>query len=250
MPAGFHIPFVAFFGRTLAECLDMFALSADELRGTTTLDCPSGPDSFVAEGCDAGLSITGCDPMFAHEPAELARLARANVERCLSEIESQNRAEAGTLVFRDYAAFRAAKLDALERFLADYAANRHRYVAARLPDLPFADGSFDRVCAANFLLTYAPRAAGGLYDGEEFDLAFHLRSVESIARIARREIRIAPMGSFDPPPRPHAYRDPIRARLEALGWRTELVPSGLDSGLASFNDLLIARRRGAAPTAR
>ena len=91
-------------------------------------------------------------------------------------------------------------------------------------------------------MTYANTRHGGLYEGEEFDLDFHLRSVEEIARVARNEIRLAPMGSFVPPPRPHAFRDPVRARLQELGWTTELVRSSDQSGLADFNDLLLARR--------
>ena len=63
MPAGLHLPFVAFFGRTLAEYLEMFAISADELRAGTTLDCPSGPDSFVAEACALGCAVSGIDPI-------------------------------------------------------------------------------------------------------------------------------------------------------------------------------------------
>lgn len=124
----------------------------------------------------------------------------------------------------------------------DFEVNRSRHVAASLSPLPFADRSFDRVLAANFLFTYAHTSAVGLYDGRELDLDFRLKSVDEIACVARREIRLAPMGSFDPPPRPHAYRDAERARLEQLGWRTELVTSAYRSGLRDFNDILRAQR--------
>lgn len=240
MSAGLHIPFVAFFGRTLPEYLEMFSISLEELRVGTTLDCPSGPDSFVAEACDAGCHVSGCDPMYAWSPDELRRRGRANLDDSFRSIDAQ----VDRLTFRDYAAFKQAKYDAIARFASDY--ERHhgsgRYIAASLPALPFADRSFDRILAANFLFTYANTRHGGLYEGEEFDLDFHLRSVEELARVARREIRLAPMGSFDPPPRPHAFRDPVRARLEELGWTTELVRSSYQSGLADFNDLLLARR--------
>jgi hypothetical protein len=236
--AGFHIPYVAFFGRTYTECLDMFAMQPADLREGPTLDCPSGPDSFVAEACAAGFEVVGCDPMYAHEPAQMRLLGRQNVDACIASIEAQP----NSLTFRDYAAFKQAKYEAIERFTADYERNRHRYVNASLPTLPFAGRAFHRVVAANFLFTYAHREFGGLYDGREFDLAFHLKSVAEIARVARHEIRLAPMGSFAPPPRPHPYRDPVTALLRELGFSTELVPSGLDSGLAGFNDVLVARR--------
>ena len=237
---GFHIPFVAFFGRTLAEYLPMFDLTLDELRQGTTLDCPSGPDSFVAEACDAGCAVVGCDPMYALAPDQLRAQGRANLDECFRAIDAQRE----RLTFRDYPAFRRAKYDAIARFADDYAAHRAggRYVAASLPVLPFADGAFDRVLAGNFLFTYANRSFGGLYDGTEFDLDFHLRSIDELARVARREIRLAPMGSFDPPPRPHAYREAAMERLRARGFAVELRASGLDSGLAGFNDVLVARR--------
>ena len=242
MPGGLHIPFVAFFGRTLAEYLEMFAISLEDLRQGTTLDCPSGPDSFVAEACALGCAVSGIDPMFAFEPAELDQRARKNLDESFVHIDAQLE----RLTFRDYPAFKRAKYEALDEFLRDYAANRGRYIAASLPVLPFADRSFDRVLAANFLFTYANTEFGGLYDGREFDLGFHLRSVTEIARVARSEIRLAPMGSFDPPPRPHAYRDAVRARLDQLGWHTELVPTAYQSGLRGFNDVLVARRATAA----
>lgn len=240
MSGGLRLSQVEFFGRTLAECLDMFALSVEELRTGRTLDCPSGPDSFVAEANDAGCEVVGIDPQFACSPEELRFLGLDSLARCEQMI--RDRPEA--LTFRDVDAFLRAKHDALERFLADYEAHRGdgRYVAASLPRLPFADRSFDRVCAANFLFSYAPIEAGGLYEGHEFDLPFHLRAIEEIARIARHEIRLVPMGSFDPPPRPHAYRDPAIARLRELGFTVELVPTRFDSGLAAFNDVLVARR--------
>lgn len=240
MSGGLRLSRVEFFGRTLAECLDMFAITLEELRQGRTLDCPSGPDSFVAEANDAGCELVGIDPQFASSPEDLRSLGLESLARCERMI--RDRPEA--LTFLDVDAFLRAKHQAFERFIADYEAHRGdgRYVAASLPHLPFPDRAFDRVCAANFLFSYAPIEAGGLYEGNEFDLPFHLRAIEEIARIARHEIRLAPMGSFDPPPRPHAYRDPAIARLRELGFAVELVPSRFDSGLAAFNDVLVARR--------
>jgi len=237
-PRGFHIPWVAFFGRTLAEYLAMFAIDLDELRRGSTLDCPSGPDSFVAEAREAGCDVLGCDPLYALDPDALEAGARANVNDCLAAIESQE----GALVFADYAAFRRSKLEALDRFLDDYRRHRESYVAASLPGLPFGDGSFDRVLGANFLFAYAHASHGGLYEGSEFDLDFHLRSVEGMARVARSEIRLVPMGSFSPPPRPHDFREPVAEHLRGLGFRVHFEPARYDSGLGAFDDVLVARR--------
>ena len=233
MPAGFHIPFVAFFGRTLAEYLEMFAISLDELRDGTTLDCPSGLDRFVAEACAAGR-----DPMYRFDPEEPRARARENIDATLRVLDTRR----DSMEFRDYDAFKRAKYDGLDRFLGDDALHRARHHAASPPRLPFADSAFDRGLAASFLFNYSHTSAGGLYDGREFDLPFHLDSLREIARIARHEIRAVPMGSFDPPPRPHEYRDAARELLEGLGWTTRLVRSQYQSGLKDFNDVLIAQR--------
>lgn len=238
MTGGLLMSDVAFFGRTLAEYLEMFAITLDELREGTTLDCPSGPDSFVAEACAAGCQVSGVDPMYTFEPDELMTAARDNLDVCFTQIDAQR----DKLTFRDYDAFKRAKYEALEIFLRDYALHRPRYVAASLPTLPFADQSVDRVLAGNFLFSYANAEFGGLYDGWEFDLDFHRESIDEIVRVTRHEIRLVPMGSFDPPPRPHGYRDPVREHLEELGWMTSLVPSSYQSGLAGFNDVLVAQR--------
>jgi hypothetical protein len=237
-PAGFRLPWVAFFGRTLAEYLCMFVVDIDELRVGTTLDCPSGPDSFVADARAAGCEVTGCDPMYSLAPEEILSRGRDNVDRCLAAIEAQP----GALTFSDYDAFKRAKYDALLGFVADYARHREAYVPATLPALPFADHSFDRVLGANFLFAYASLADGGLYEGTEFDLEFHLRSIREIARVARHEIRLSPMGTFSPPPRPHPYREPAAELLRTLGFAVEFRPSEFDSGLAGFNDVLVASR--------
>lgn len=61
----FRLQHVAFFGRTFAEYLQMFALDLESLRGARVLDVASGPGSFVAEALARGLDATGCDPMYA-----------------------------------------------------------------------------------------------------------------------------------------------------------------------------------------
>lgn len=116
----------------------MLAIAPDDLARGRVLDCPSGPDSFVAEACALGFDATGCDPMYALPPDELAERGRANVEACLAAIDAQR----DTLVFADFERFRDAKRDALERFLADYRAHHGdgRYRAASLTRCPSPTG--------------------------------------------------------------------------------------------------------------
>jgi hypothetical protein len=54
----FQLQSVAFFGRTLAEYLQMLALDQEGLGGLKILDVASGPGSFTAEALAMGLDAT------------------------------------------------------------------------------------------------------------------------------------------------------------------------------------------------
>jgi len=68
---------------------------------------------------------------------------------------------------------RRSHLESLEAFLADREAHPERYLAASLPELPFASGSFDLVLSGHLLFSYAPVADGGLMTGSGLDLPWH-----------------------------------------------------------------------------
>ena len=181
----FQLQSVAFFGRKLAEYLQMLALDQEGLRGLKILDVASGPGSFIAEELAMGLNATGCDPMYDGEPEAIVAQGKADIDACREQI----RRNPSVLVYADIEAFYRAKYTALDCFADDYAKRRcdGRYIAGALPALPFADGSFDLVLTANFLMVYAPLEAGGMHAGDSFGLDFHLRSVEELARVTRKE---------------------------------------------------------------
>lgn len=224
----FKLRSVAFFGRTLAEYLQMFALEIDELRGRKILDVASGPGSFVAEALALGLDATGCDPMYAQDAATIAAQGKRDIDSCREQI----RRNPGVLAYRDIEKFYGEKYAALERFAADF---RHRsgetrYIAGALPELPFADGAFDLVLSANFLMVYAPLADGGMHDGEEFDLEFHRQAFRELAWVTRSELRVPGIHTWTQPPKAHPYCGPLVAELEALGFASELAPTDYDDG--------------------
>ena len=180
----FQLESVAFFGRTLAEYLRMFTLEQEGLRGLKILDVASGPGSFIAESLAMGLDTTGCDPMYDGDPEAIVAQGKADIDACREQI----RRNPAVLVYADIDAFYRDKYAALECFAADYRqrCNTARYIAGALPSLPFADGSFDLVLTANFLMVYAPLEDGGMHAGDSFGLDFYLRSVNELARVSRR----------------------------------------------------------------
>lgn len=244
-PERFKLRSLAFFGRTLAEYLQMFSLCQDDLRGQKILDVASGPGSFVAEACVLGLDVTGCDPLYARDAATIAAQGKQDIDACRNQI----REHPGVLVYDDIDHFYAEKYRALERFTADFRrqGGTRRYVAGALPELPFEALAFDIVLCANFLMIYAPLADGGMHDGNEFGLDFHRQAFRELARITRRELRVPGMHTWTQPPQPHPYCEPVIAELEALGFEVELIPSDYDDGCQGHggcaNRALVARRR-------
>lgn len=240
----FKLRSVAFFGRTLAEYIQMFSLDLEELRGKKILDVASGPGSFVAEALAMGLDATGCDPMYAQDADTITVQGKRDIDACREQI----RKNPGVLAYRDIEKFYAEKYAALETFAADFRHRRgeSRYVAGALPSLPFPDRAFDLVLSANFLMIYAPLADGGMHDGDDFGLEFHTRAFRELARVTRHELRVAGMHTWTQPPKAHPYCEPVTRVLEEAGFAVELVPTNYDDGCQTTggvaNEALAARR--------
>ncbi|MFZ2177721.1 MAG: methyltransferase domain-containing protein [Rhodococcus sp. (in: high G+C Gram-positive bacteria)] len=79
---------------------------------------------------------------------------------------------------------------AVQEFTAHMHREPHRYVAGRLPSLPFADASFDLVLSSHLLFSYSDRLGH----------TFHVDAISELMRVARGELRIFPLvasGSSD-----------------------------------------------------
>ncbi|MGW2372869.1 methyltransferase domain-containing protein [Kitasatospora sp. NPDC001683] len=190
--------------RSFAEYRAMFALTDRDLD-QRILDCPAGAASFVAEAGRQGIDTVAVDREYAVHRAELGLL----VER-----ETGFKRE---LLARETAGFARswyADADDLIRqwsantrlFRADIAARPERYVAGALPELPFADRSFDLVLSSHLVFSYGNRL------GEEFQRAALL----DLARVARREVRLFPVTVYDTGER-YQGLERLREELAVLG---------------------------------
>ncbi|WP_224333708.1 class I SAM-dependent methyltransferase [Haloprofundus halobius] len=176
----------AFIGRTFDEYRRMFDLDVDALDGRRVLDCPGGSCSFAAEAAARGVDAVAVDPLYAADVESLVARGRDDVERAASALSEVERLYRWTFYDDpdDVADYRRA---ALERFRLDACANPGRYVAARLPSLPFADDSFSLVLSAHLLFLYDDR----------LDAAFHRAALSELLRVARDELRVFPLSGFD-----------------------------------------------------
>lgn len=230
---------VVFYGRLGEQALKMFNLAAElpRWRGAAVLDCPGGPASLAArlraEGCD----VTAVDPLYALAPEALQRRALADLDHTMAIQAASDDLRPDF----DLDACRREHLDALEAFLADRCAHPDRYIAAALPELPFADGSFDLVLCGHLLFSYAPLADGGLMAGDGLDLAWHRRALGELCRVSRGEVRLYPAHTIALDAVRHPYAEALLAELPP-GWRGRFAPSSYDQGHQGCNEALQLER--------
>jgi SAM-dependent methyltransferase len=214
----FNFADIVFFGRGLEEYTMMFNLKLPEMNGLHFLDCPAGPSAFALEAAAAGLSVVACDPLFAFNNAEL----RAIVDRDSSAVaEKQAR---NPQLFHKELVPTVIRRKSMELFLDDFLSGQAagRYVAASLPDLPFADRAFDVVLSGNLLFLYSDIASGGMLQNSPLDFSFHQRAIAEMMRVCRKDLRIYPLQG--PAVVGHAYLQPIIEECRLNGFSAELEP--------------------------
>jgi len=225
-----ELPSISFFGRSLAEYAQFFALDLAALKGRDVLDVAAGPASFAAEACARKINAVAVDPLYAERPDALA----ARIARDYDAMFAQMRAKRRLYRLKSFPSIDAAELDcrgAAQRFLADYGTHfiHNRYVAGSLPRLPFFDGTFDVVLCAHLLFTYAAR----------FDFDWHLAAGRELVRVSAGEVRLHPLCGFDGKPLPWLPR--LRREWRAGGIASEIVAVDYEF-FAGANSMLVLRR--------
>jgi hypothetical protein len=215
------LPAISFFGRSLDEYVQFFALDLTSLRGAAVLDVAAGPSSFTAEACRLGLDAVAVDPLYGSSHDTLAAQVQLDYARMFSQMRAKSRLfktgrnRPGTY-FSSINEAEVNRRAAAQRFLTDYAAHyaHGRYIGAALPRLPFFDGAFDLVLCAHLLFTYAQR----------FDFDWHLAACRELVRVSAGEVRLHPICGLG------GKRYPELDRL-----RRELLTRGITSKIVRVN---------------
>jgi len=178
----FTLDTVVPWGRSFDEYQRMFALTETDLA-LRIVGCGDGPASFNAEGTRRGSRVVSCDPIYRYDVGQLRERIAATYE----EVLEQTRKNATEFVWSAIGSVEElgrVRMAAMQDFLDDYPAGRAsgRYVDAELPDLPFADLSFDLALCSHFLFLYTTQL------GE----SFHRRAIREMCRVAK-EVRIFPL---------------------------------------------------------
>ena len=215
----FSLQHVIPWGRTFAEYQGMFDLSPADLC-RRILGCGDGPASFNAELTALGGEVVSIDPMYAFSGAVIAR----RVEETFDVVMDQVRRNPDDFVWTHVPSIEELgrrRMGAMRRFIRDYPAgtDRGRYVDASLPELPFADGSFELGLSSHFLFLYS----------EQFDLAFHLDALREMLRAAE-EVRVFPLLQVGGAPSPHLQAAIEAMRSEGVAAAVEPVPYEFQRG--------------------
>ncbi|HEY4309778.1 MAG TPA: class I SAM-dependent methyltransferase [Pirellulales bacterium] len=207
------------WGRSLDEYRAMFDLTATDLAGRI-LGCGDGPASFNAEATVLGHRIVSCDPIYSFTGAQI----ESRVHECYPGMIAQVKALPQNFrwdFFRDPDHLVDYRLTAMRRFLADFDRGRaeQRYIAAALPNLPFADRAFDVALCSHFLFLYSAH----------FDAEFHRQAIAEMLRVAR-EVRVFPLVDLDC--RRSVHVAPVCEHLAAPGYRVDIrnVPYEFQQG--------------------
>ena len=199
----FSIDRVVPWGRSAVEYRAMFGLDASDLDGRI-LGCGDGPASFNAEMSAQGHAVVSVDPLYGVSRAAIER----RVEETFDEVMDQMRRNAEEFVWTHVQSvdeLGRRRMAAMRRFMADYPQGRveGRYVEASLPELPFDDGTFALALSSHLLFLYS----------EQFDLAFHIRALDEMLRVAA-EVRVFPLLQIGGTPSAH-----VEGVVDAFGSR-------------------------------
>lgn len=199
------------WGRSFSEYVGMFGLTETDLHGPI-LGCGDGPASFNAEATALGYQVTSVDPIYALTPLQIEQ----RIHETWEQIVEQMRQNMDMFVWTNFKSLddvRDTRLRAMRRFIADLEQGQQegRYIDASLPDLPFADSSFDLALCSNFLFMYS----------DNLSTAFHIAAVQEMGRVAR-EVRIFPL--YDLANKESDHVIPVIEFMQAQGWQVARVP--------------------------
>jgi hypothetical protein len=205
-----HLEDVIPWGRSFDEYRSMFALSPADLSGRI-LGCGDGPASFNAEATALGHSVVSVDPIYAFSSASIEHRVRECYPSMIAQVKARPENFRWEL-FRDPDDLVEYRLRAMRRFLADFECGRGegRYLAAALPELPFADRAFDLALSSHFLFLYS----------QHFDIEFHRAAINELLRVAG-EVRIYPLLDLNCRRSPHVQL--LHQQLTTTGHQVQIV---------------------------
>ncbi|HNX26733.1 MAG TPA: SAM-dependent methyltransferase [Phycisphaerae bacterium] len=170
------------WGRSFDEYVAMFALTEDDLK-KRILGCGDGPAAFNCTLTNRGGSIVSVDPIYRFSAEEIKNRINETYVQVMEQTE-QNRHEFVWENISSPQELCELRIAAMNDFLSDYPAGlaNGRYIDASLPNLPFADKTFELSLCSHLLFLYS----------EHLTADFHIMAIKELCRVAG-EVRIFPL---------------------------------------------------------
>ncbi|MEO0013317.1 MAG: hypothetical protein RLZZ535_1706 [Cyanobacteriota bacterium] len=206
------------FGRSLDEYMKMFNLSSEDLQ-QRILGVGDGPASFNAEGTAKGYNITSIDPIYQFDGAEI----KQRFDEVVDNIIEQIIATPNNWVWsyhQNPQELKASRIKTLEVFLQDYQLGKqeNRYLAQELPNLDFADQTYDLALCSHFLFLYSAQCDP---KGKRMlNRDFHVAAIQEMLRVSP-EVRIFPLLTLMQETSP--YLDFVVDKFSNLGYSASIV---------------------------
>ena len=200
----FKLEHIIPWGRNFDEYRAMFALP-DDLQSLKILGCGDGPASFNTTATRQGGWVVSVDPLYRYSAARIAD----RIQTVTPTIQMQLRDNADAYLWTYFSSpdtLIKARLSAMQIFLEDYrsADSGRRYISGALPQLPFANDSFDMALCSHVLFLYS----------EMLSESFHLDAVRELCRVAE-DVRIFPLHTLTNQLSPHL--EPVITMLQKTG---------------------------------
>lgn len=174
------------WGRSFDEYRKMFSLSESDLK-KTVLGCGDGPACFNAELSRVGGAVVSVDPIYYFDVEQIeSRIAEVYPQ--VMEQVLKNEDDYVWTSIGGVAELGQLRMESMQIFLDDYEIGKKsgRYVHGALPELPFADSSFELALCSHFLFLYSDHVSQ-----EE-----HILFMKELCRVAD-EVRVYPLLSLD-----------------------------------------------------
>ncbi len=174
------------WGHHLTEYVDMFDLGAD-IVDKKVLEFASGPTAVNKELTAKSGHIKSCDPWFSADFKKMQHQFSVHLDQQLERMQTYPE----RFNFDKYGGcetFIAKRQQGISEFLNDYLKGyeQGRYLGVQDFHLPFPNSSFDIALCSNYLFA----------DLLSQDLAFHLKWIKELARVAH-EVCIYPLTEND-----------------------------------------------------
>lgn len=199
------------WGRSLAEYIQMFGLTAADRKGRI-LDCGGGPASFNAELTQQGGAVISCDPVYQFSAAEIAQRITETRPLILKGVQ-ENLDRYVWQVITSPEHLVEVRMAAMQQFLADFPQGLEagRYRLEALPNLPFHNHQFDLALCSHLLFTYS----------DHLSWEFHQAAIAEMLRVAQ-EVRLFPLLKLSGEPSP--FVAPLCEHLTHQGYQVQIKP--------------------------